>query len=67
MGQVLFGVVMKGTVGLFLVAAALYIGVAVNLGLFISTATKSQLVANQVAPIVTFLPSVLLSDYIFLR
>jgi len=65
MGQVLFGVVMKGTVGLFLVAAALYIGVAVNLGLFISTATKSQLVANQVAPIVTFLPSVLLSDYIF--
>jgi len=65
MGKVLFGVAMKGSFWLFILAAILYIFVAVNLGLLISTATRSQLVANQIAPIVTFLPSVLLSDYIF--
>jgi ABC-2 type transport system permease protein len=39
--------------------------VAVSLGLFISAAVKSQLVANQIAPLVTFLPSMLLSDFVF--
>ncbi|MCX7982621.1 MAG: ABC transporter permease [Syntrophales bacterium] len=65
LSRILFGIVMKGNPWLFLAAAVLYIGVAINLGLFISTITKSQLVANQMAPIVTFLPSILLSDYIF--
>lgn len=64
-GQVLFGIVMKSDFWLMIGASILYISVAVNLGLFISSAVKSQLLANQIAPMVTFLPSMLLSDYVF--
>ncbi len=65
LGQLLFGVVMKGNFFLMIVATSLYLGVALSLGLFISTATKSQLIANQVAILTTYLPSVLLSNFVF--
>jgi len=65
MGQVLFGIVMKANFWLMITACSLYLAVAVSLGLFISAAVKSQLVANQIAPLVTFLPSMLLSDFVF--
>jgi len=65
LGQLLFGVVMKGNFFLMIVATSLYLGVALSLGLLISTATKSQLIANQVAILTTYLPSVLLSNFVF--
>lgn len=65
LGQLLFGVVMKGNFFLMIVATSLYLAVALSLGLFISTATKSQLIANQVAILTTYLPSVLLSNFVF--
>ncbi|OPZ51859.1 MAG: Inner membrane transport permease YbhS [Deltaproteobacteria bacterium ADurb.BinA014] len=65
LGQLLFGVVMKGNFLLMMLATALYLFVALALGLLISTATKSQLVANQMAVIITYLPSVLLSNFVF--
>ena len=65
MGQVLFGVVMKSSFWLMVLASAIYISVALCLGLLISIATKSQLVANQMAILITFLPSLLLSDFVF--
>jgi ABC-2 type transport system permease protein len=65
MGQVLFGIVMKANFWLMIAASSLYLAVAITLGLLISSATKSQLVANQIAPLVTFLPSMLLSDFVF--
>lgn len=65
MGQVLFDIVMKANFWILLSGSFLYICVAVNLGLLISSATRSQLVANQLAPLLTFLPSMLLSDYVF--
>ncbi|MGD0021586.1 MAG: ABC transporter permease [Smithellaceae bacterium] len=65
LGQLLFGVVMKGNFFLMIIATSLYLGVALSLGLFISTATKSQLIANQVAILTTYLPSVLLSNFVF--
>ena len=65
MGQVLFGIVMKANFWLMITASSLYLAVAITLGLLISSASKSQLVANQVSPIVTFLPSMLLSDFVF--
>jgi ABC-2 type transport system permease protein len=65
MGQVLFGVVMKSSFWLMLLASAIYISVALCLGLLISIATKSQLVANQAAILITFLPSLLLSNFVF--
>lgn len=65
LGQLLFGVVMKGNFLLMMLATALYLFVALALGLLISTATKSQMVANQMAVIITYLPSVLLSNFVF--
>jgi len=65
MGQVLFGIVMKANFWLMITASSLYLAVAITLGLLISSATKSQLVANQISPLVTFLPSMLLSDFVF--
>jgi ABC-2 type transport system permease protein len=65
MGQLLFGVVMKSSFWLLILAASLYLFVALSLGLLISILTKSQLVANQVAVLITYLPSLLLSDFVF--
>ena len=65
MGQVLFGVVMKASFWLMILASSLYILVALSIGLLISVMTKSQLVANQLAVLVTYLPSLLLSDFVF--
>lgn len=65
MGQVLFGVVMKSSFWLMVFASTIYISVALSLGLLISIVTKSQLVANQMAILITFLPSLLLSNFVF--
>ena len=65
MGQALFGVVMKAGFWLMILASAVYILVALMLGLLISVVTKSQLVANQMAVMITYLPSLLLSNFVF--
>jgi len=49
MGQVLFGVVMKASFWLMILASTVYILVALSIGLLISVKTQSQLVANQLA------------------
>jgi ABC-2 type transport system permease protein len=67
MGQLLFGVVMKSSFWLMIMASCIYLGVALCIGLLISTLTKSQLVANQTAILVTYLPSLLLSNFVFPR
>ena len=65
MGQILFGVVMKSSFWLMILASSLYLGVALSLGLLISSVTQSQLVANQMAVLITYLPSLLLSNFVF--
>lgn len=65
MGQVFFGVVMKSSFWLMVLASVIYLSVALSLGLLISSATKSQLVANQTAVLATYLPSLLLSNFVF--
>lgn len=65
MGQVLFGIVMKASFWLMILASSLYILVALTLGLLISSVTKSQMVANQAAVLLTYLPSLLLSNFVF--
>jgi len=67
MGQVLFNVVMKSSFWLMILASCVYLGVALGVGLLISSLTKSQLVANQMAILVTYLPSLLLSNFVFPR
>jgi len=65
MGQVLFGVVMKSSFWLMILASSIYLSVALTLGLFISSVTKNQLLANQGAILLTYLPSLLLSNFVF--
>jgi ABC-2 type transport system permease protein len=65
LGQLLFGIVMKGNFWLMILSSSLYLMVALSLGLLISSATKSQMMANQVAILTTYLPSLLLSDFVF--
>lgn len=65
LGQLLFGIVMKGNFWLMILASSLYLSVALSLGLLISNATKSQLMANQIAILTTYLPSLLLSNFVF--
>ena len=43
----------------------LYLLVALGIGLLISSATKSQFVASQVTMLVTFLPAMMLSGFLF--
>ncbi len=65
LGQLLFGIVMKGNFWLMILSASLYLSVALSLGLWISIMTKSQLMANQIAILTTYLPSLLLSNFVF--
>ena len=65
LGQLLFGIVMKGNFWIMIAAASLYLCVALSLGLWISNATKSQMMANQIAILTTYLPSLLLSNFVF--
>jgi len=65
MGQLLFGIVMKSGFWLMIMASSIYLAVALVLGLLISSVTKSQLVANQGAILITYLPSLLLSNFVF--
>ena len=65
LAQVPFGIVMKGNFWLMIASSSLYLSVAISLGLLISNVTKSQLMANQIAILATYLPSLLLSNFVF--
>jgi ABC-2 type transport system permease protein len=61
----LFNVPLRGSFAVLFGASSLFLLVALGMGLLISTLTKNQFVAGQVAIIVTFLPAFLLSGFIF--
>ncbi|HKJ83971.1 MAG TPA: ABC transporter permease [Mariprofundaceae bacterium] len=61
----LFGVPLRGALWVLFAGAALFLLVALGMGLLISTIAKNQFVAGQIAIIVTFLPAFLLSGFIF--
>jgi ABC-2 type transport system permease protein len=65
LGMTVFGVPFRGNPLLFLVMAALFLLGSLGLGIFISAAVKTQLLATQLAMLATYLPSVLLSGLIF--
>ncbi len=60
-----FGVPLRGSLWLLLATSALFMLVALAIGLLISILSKNQFVAGQVAIIVTFLPAFILSGFIF--
>ncbi|MBQ3614010.1 MAG: ABC transporter permease [Mailhella sp.] len=61
----MFGVPMRGSLWLFFLCSSLYLLVALGLGLIISSLTRSQFLASQIALIVSFLPAVILSGFLF--
>ena len=60
-----FGVPLRGSFWLLLLASAIFMLVALGMGLLISTVARSQFVAGQVAILITFLPAFILSGFIF--
>jgi pyoluteorin transport system permease protein len=61
----LFNVPFRGSVIVLTGASTLYLLVALAIGLLISSAFKSQFVASQITLLVTFLPAVMLSGFLF--
>ncbi len=65
MARLLFAVPIRGSLILLLTVSALFLLVALGMGLAISTVFRSQFVAALVSLVVTFLPAFLLSGFIF--
>jgi ABC-2 type transport system permease protein len=61
----LFAVPMYGSLIVVVFSSMLYLIVAVSLGLVISSVTRNQFLASQVALIATFMPSMMLSGFLF--
>jgi ABC-2 type transport system permease protein len=64
-GMVIFGVPLHGSVVLLAVMTLLFLLGALGLGMAISAALKSQVLATQVAMVATYLPALLLSGFLF--
>jgi ABC-2 type transport system permease protein len=65
MGKWVFQVPLRGSVVLLFALSCIYIVVTLALGLTISTVARTQLLANQMAMVIGFLPSFLLSGFTF--
>jgi ABC-2 type transport system permease protein len=65
MGEFIFQVPLRGNVALLFGMAAIFLAGALSLGMVISIVTKSQLLASQLAMVLTFLPSFLLSGFMY--
>jgi ABC-2 type transport system permease protein len=65
MGQFVFHVPFRGNVALLFGTSVIFLTGALAMGILISIVTRSQLLANQVAVVATFLPAFLLSGFIF--
>jgi len=65
MGEFLFQVPLRGSVGLLFAMAAIFLVGALSLGILISITTRNQLLASQLAIVTTFLPTFLLSGFVY--
>jgi len=65
LGQWLFNVPLRGSTGLVFAMAALFLTGALFFGLMISITMKKQVLANQIALIAGFLPTMILSGFVF--
>lgn len=61
----LFGVPLRGSVWVLGAGSVVYLIVALAMGLLISAATKNQFLASQITILVSFLPAVMLSGFLF--
>ena len=61
----MFNVPLRGSMLVLAGSSMLYLLVSLGMGLFISSATKNQFLASQIAVIVSFLPAMMLSGFVF--
>ncbi len=61
----LFDVPLQGSLALLVAVSVLYLLVALGIGLLISSLTRNQFLASQVALITSFLPAMMLSGFLF--
>ncbi len=65
LGKYLFQVPIRGRVDLIFGSAALFLAGALGVGVLISVTTRSQLLSSQLAMILTYLPALMLSGFVF--
>jgi ABC-2 type transport system permease protein len=64
-GKFLFHVPLRGSMLLLWLASIVYLVVALGIGLLVSTLVKSQFLASQLAMLLTFLPAMMLSGFLY--
>jgi ABC-2 type transport system permease protein len=64
-GKFLFHVPLRGSLSLLCLASIVYLLVALGIGLLVSTLVKSQFLASQLAMLLTFLPAMMLSGFLY--
>ena len=64
-GKFLFHVPLRGSLFLLCLASMTYLLVALAIGLLISTLVKSQFLASQLAMLLTFMPAMMLSGFLY--
>ena len=65
LGEFLFRVPLRGSALLVLLSAGIFLVGTMALGILVSVVAKNQLMANQMAMVLTFVPSFLLSGFVF--
>ena len=65
MGRFVFDVPLRGSIFLLFILSSIFLTGALSLGIYISTVAKSQLMASQMAILVSFLPTFLLSGFTY--
>jgi ABC-2 type transport system permease protein len=65
LGKFLFGVHIAGNAGLLFAMAALFLTGALFFGMTLSVVLKSQVLANQIAIVAGFMPTLVLSGFVF--
>ncbi len=61
----LFKVPLRGSMWVLMAVSMLYLLVTLGIGLLVSSATRSQFVASQIALLVSFMPAMMLSGFLF--
>jgi len=65
MGRFVFGVPLRGSVPLLFILSAIFLTGSLGLGIYISVVAKNQLFASQMAILISFLPTFLLSGFTY--
>ncbi len=65
LGRFLFGVPLRGSIGLLFIVSSFFLSGSLFLGLLISIRLKKQVIANQTALIISYLPTLFLSGFVF--